>query len=163
MGISAQDRAFKLFGRHQRRFALIVDDPLLALIVRFVVSRDQLDMSDDEFIQRQLQTLRDHVERFPAHEQTTRAMEWVAENAENYRRNWQKNVISRRAPNERCPDCPLTGGSGTGHCEVHSHWLQLLRMYLAGELTSDAYVEDTLELLHQHKADLRVTGQRQVV
>ena len=141
---------------------LIVDDPLLALIVRFVVGQDRPDLSDDEFIRRQLQTLREHVDRFPAQEQAARAMEWVAENAENYRRSWQNNVVSQCAPNERCPDCPLTGGAGQGHCDVHSRWLQLLRVYLAGELSSEAYVGDTLELLRHHKTDLRVSRQRQV-
>ena len=141
---------------------LIVDDPLLALIVRFVVDQDQLDLSDEEFIQRQLQTLRDYLERFPPQEHTARAMAWVAENAEGYRRSWQKNVVSRCAPNERCPDCPLTGGTGQGHCEVHARWLQLLRMYLADDISSECYVEDTLDLLRRYKTDLRVTRQREV-
>lgn len=140
---------------------LIVDDPLLALIVRFVVGQDRLDMSDEEFIQRQLQTLQRYVERFPAHEHAARAMEWVAENAEGYRRSWQKNLVSRCAPNQRCPDCPLASSSGQGHCEVHARWLQLLGAYVEGQIGSEAYVQDTLELLRQHKAELRVTGQRQ--
>jgi len=141
---------------------LIVDDPLLALIVRFVVGQEQLEISDEEFVQRQLQTLREYVDRFPPHEHTARAMEWVAENAESYRRGWQQNVVARSAPSQRCPDCPLTGSAGQGHCEVHARWLQLLRAYIAGEISSEAYVEDTLELLRRHKTDLRVTRQRQV-
>ena len=139
----------------------IVDDPLLALIVRFVVGQDKLDISDEEFVQRQLETLREYVDRFPADEHTARAMEWVAKNAESYRRSWQQNVVARSAPSQRCPDCPLAGSVGQGHCEVHARWLKLLRTYMAREIGSEAYVEDTLELLRQHKTDLWITRQRE--
>ena len=88
--------------------------------------------------------------------------EWVVENAESYRRSWQQSVVARSAPSQRCPDCPLTGSTGEGHCDVHARWLHLLRAYITGEIGSEAYVADTLELLRRHKADLRVSGQRQV-
>ena len=65
---------------------LIVDDPLLALIMRFVTDPSQPDRTNDEFIKRQIRTLKEYVDQFPPEEQGMRAMEWIERHARRYRR-----------------------------------------------------------------------------
>lgn len=75
----------------------ITEDPLLALIVRFVVSEDRKEhTTDEEFVQRQLATLQAYVDRYPAEEKQPRAMQWIEQHAESYRREWQKKCCPTR-------------------------------------------------------------------
>ena len=134
----------------------IVDDPMLALIMRFVLGREQLDISDQVYFQRQLETLQEYVGRFPDEERQMRAMEWIEQHAENYRRSWQRNQAAKAARRKRCADCPLKDGGSSRNCSVHGRWLLLLNHYLAGELTSSQYVEDSLRLLREHKSELKI-------
>jgi hypothetical protein len=135
----------------------IVDDPLLALIVRFVTRDDGIDVSDQEFARRQLATLKSYVSGYPESERSERAMEWVEQHAESYRRDWQKKVVSHHIVNQRCPDCPLQdGGDKALTCVIHKQWLQLLNEYLNDEIDSRKYVADSLELLREHKNELKL-------
>ena len=136
----------------------IVDDPVLALIMRFVIDREPLDVSDEAFLQRQLETLKNHVAQFPKEQQQPKAMEWIERHAENYRRAWQRTVISKTASKKRCADCPLLRQAGSGNCAVHGKWLALLQRYLSDELSSAEYVEDALRLLQAHKSELKITS-----
>ena len=56
---------------------LRVDDPLLSLILRFVISGDELKETDDAFIQRQIETLQAHVAQFPEADKEEKALEWI--------------------------------------------------------------------------------------
>ena len=135
----------------------IVDDPVLALIMRFVIDREPLDVSDEAFLQRQLETLKTHLAQFPKEQQQPKAMEWIERHAVNYRRGWRRTVISKTALKERCTDCPLLDHAGAGNCAVHGQWLALLKRYLSDELSSAEYVEDALRLLQAHKSELKIT------
>jgi len=135
----------------------IVDDPMLALIVRFVAGHKELYAADDEFLEHQLEVLKSHVAQFPKEQQSAKALEWIEQYAEIYRRDWQKKVVSRQAGNKRCNDCPLIlNGYSSGICVVHNRWIKLLKRYLSEQITSATYVEDTLRLLEENKTELKV-------
>ena len=87
-------------------------------------------------------------------------MEWIAVHAQQYRRQWQKSAVAQALSKARCPDCPLTGGQRTSRCEIHDLWLKLLQQYIADEISSQEYVENTLSLLSQYKNRLKVRSPR---
>lgn len=134
----------------------VLDDAMLALIVRFVADVDHLRMNDEEFFLAQVAAVKVHAARFPENQRGEKVMEWIEEYAEKYRRDWQRNSVSRNLSDKRCTDCPLIGTNDGSHCEIHSHWVQLLQSYNASEITSRTYVEDTLRLLKLQKANLQV-------
>jgi hypothetical protein len=132
----------------------IVDDPLLALILRFVVDTDQSPDANEQFLQIQLRAMRRYLDRFPEQEQGERAMDWIERHAKEYRRSWQRREASRRTFHLRCVDCPLAGLGMAEHCEIHEQWLYLLRRYISGEVASAGFVEGALELLRNAKEHL---------
>ena len=138
----------------------IVDDPLLALITRFMGDTQHLDVSDAEFLLRQIAAIEHYVEQFPPGERNTHAMEWIAVHAQQYRRQWQKSAVAQALSKARCPDCPLTGGQRISRCEIHDLWLKLLQQYISDEISSQEYVENTLNLLGQYKNRLKVRSPR---
>jgi hypothetical protein len=132
------------------------DDPMLALITRFVVREtDHPDVSDEQYLQDQLAEIRRHVERFPAEQQEQAALGWIAEHAERYRREWRKKKLSNLILDRRCPDCPLTDDGSRTSCMIHKRWVGLLNEYIAGEINSDRYIRETLRLLGEHKDCLK--------
>ncbi len=131
----------------------------MALIVRFVVSEDRKEhTTDEEFVQRQLATLQAYVDRYPAEEKQPRAMQWIEQHAESYRREWQKKVLPHQAAERRCNDCPLGSGDSVHHCAIHMKWLKLLQTYLKDEIDSVEYVQNALDMLREHKDELRIQG-----
>ena len=140
----------------------IVDDPMLALIMRFVSKGESLSASNnEEFLQRQVVAIGEYVAQFPEEEKAKRAMEWIGAYAEQYRKDWQCNVATQQFSNKRCPDCPLIANESASHCEIHEHWQLLLESYASNDITSGKYVEDALRLLEEHKARLHI-GTKQV-
>lgn len=138
----------------------IVDDPMLALIMRFVSNGDSLNVSDQDFLQRQVKAIGEYVTQFPEEEKAKRAMEWIETFAEHYRKEWQRNVATQQFSEKRCPDCPLIANAHDSHCEIHEQWLKLLESYASNEITSSRYVEDALRLLEEHKAHLQITAKK---
>jgi hypothetical protein len=136
----------------------IADDPLLVLIVRFVVDGNEPDASNDEFIRQQLRVLKEYVAGFPEQEQGAKALEWISKHAERYRRNWQRRTVSRRTSLTRCDDCPLNKLDASQHCEIHEQWLYLLQRYIAGDCSSKKYVKKALKMLKHHKKQLKHRG-----
>jgi hypothetical protein len=134
----------------------IVDDPLLALISRFMCQNQHLEVSDAEFLLRQISAIEDYVGPFPDSERNQRAMEWIAAHAREYRRQWQKNAVAQVLVKARCPDCPLLGERRSPQCEIHAFWLSLLQHYIADDISSQEYVESTLKLLSRYKERLKV-------
>lgn len=130
----------------------------MALIVRFVVSEERNEHADAEFVQRQLATLKAYVDSYPAEEKQPRAMQWIEQHAAHYRREWQKKILPRQATENRCNDCPLDSGNLKRHCTIHGKWLKLLNAYLGDQIDSGEYVRNALELLREHKDELRVSG-----
>ncbi|TVR59651.1 MAG: hypothetical protein EA420_15490 [Candidatus Competibacteraceae bacterium] len=139
----------------------IVDDPMLALITRFRGEDAQnLEISDEEFLLRQIAIVKNHVRQFPDSERSARAMEWIATHARQYRRQWQRHAVAKTLIKVRCPDCPLAGEQRSS-CEIHAFWLKLLQHYIADELSSQEYVESALKLLDQYKNRLKIGLARQ--
>ncbi len=134
----------------------IVDDPTLALITRFIGDARTLDVSDTEFLLRQIAAINQYVSGFPDHERQMRALEWIEVHASQYRQQWQKQAVMNALSKMRCADCPLTGGSRQSPCTIHKQWSRLLQKYADDHLSSHDYVEATLKLLDNHKRRLKV-------
>lgn len=132
----------------------VVDDPVLALIVRFVVGARELRVSDEPFLQRQVELLQQHVADYPEEEQEEQAIAWIAQHAERYRTEWQNRVVKKQARQVRCVDCPMSMKTADSHCVVHFQWLDLLKRYASNELNAVEYVKASLEILQGHKEEL---------
>ena len=133
----------------------VVDDPFMALILRFVVAFDETESSNEEYLQIQLKALHKHLAPHPEAEHRARAMEWIAEHAARYRRDWERNPLASRTVYLRCKDCPLADLDAAEQCEIHEQWLYLLHRYLENERSSREYIEDALALLGRYKEQHR--------
>ena len=138
---------------------LIIDDPMLALIARFVAKDiDNLNVSDETFLQDQITEIRRHIERSPKTQQQQLALEWIKEYAEQYRHEWRRRTFSKAVFDKRCADCPLIHDSSSSVCIIHSKWVALLKEYVGYDIGSDEYIEETLNLLEQNKTNLKVSA-----
>jgi hypothetical protein len=135
----------------------IVDDPTLALIMRFGGAEPTSMLSEVDFLLKQVAAIEHYVDRFPQDERQVRALEWIEGHACQYRQQWQKQAAIGLLANARCADCPLARGSQTAPCPIHKKWLQLLHRYATNEISGQQYIEDTLKLLKNQKDRLRVT------
>jgi hypothetical protein len=108
-------------------------------------------------MQQQVTAIQAYVAQFPNNERNWRAIEWIEKHARQYRKSWQRGYISRWMKNLRCPDCPLADGHPISHCDIHERWSNLLANYADDKITSREYVEETLTILREHKAQLKVT------
>jgi hypothetical protein len=137
----------------------IIDDPLLALIARFVVEDiDNPDISDEIYLQHQVAEIRRYIGNAPGKQQQQLALAWIKEHAEQYRQEWQRRTFSRIVRDKRCADCPLIHDGSKSSCVIHGKWSALLSAYIAGEIGSDAYIEETLNLLKQQKSNLKISA-----
>ena len=133
----------------------VVDDPFLALILRFVVDTADSASTNKEFLDGQLKAMRQHLAQFPKAEHGSRAMEWIGQRAAKYRRDWERNTLANRTVYLRCADCPLIDAGAAEQCEIHEQWLYLLHRYLGYEVTTRDYIEDSLSLLREYKDQLK--------
>ncbi len=133
-----------------------IDDPMFALMLRFVGYNQEIPFCDHEFIQKQLKTIQEHIEKFPLEEQEIRAIEWVEKYAREYRKRWEKEILDKEFSRQRCPDCPLSEINISEHCQIHGQWMELLQQYVADEIDSKKYIENALKFLAQHKKDIKI-------
>ena len=137
----------------------IIDDPMLALIARFVVEDiDNISISDEMYLQHQVAAIRSYIEGAPRKQQQQLALAWIKEHAEQYRQEWQRRTFSKSVLDKRCVDCPLIHDSSKSSCVIHSKWAVLLNEYIADEIGSDIYIEETLNLLNQNKSNLKISA-----
>jgi len=137
----------------------IIDDPVLALIARFVVEDiDNPSISDEMYLQHQVAEIRSYIENAPGKQQQQLALEWIKEHAEQYRQQWQRRTFSKIVLDKRCADCPLIHDSSKSSCDIHSRWVVLLNEYIVDEIGSDIYIEETLNLLNQNKNNLKISA-----
>lgn len=132
----------------------IVDDPMLALIARFVMDTEHLDMSDDHFLRAQVQAIEAHVHQFPEDQRQSRALEWIDQHAKQYRIAWQRRAVVDGLTQRRCSDCPLVRDDAGARCKIHAEWVRLLQDYVDDKVSSRQYVEEALRLLKDNKAML---------
>ena len=136
----------------------IVDDPTLALIARFVVKDiNNISVSDENYLKQQCTELRSYIGNATGAEQEQIALTWIRDHAERYREEWLKSNFAKILHDKRCPDCPIIDNHSTSHCIIHRRWIGLLEEYLADEINSERYIEETLKLLNQHKQSLKVS------
>lgn len=133
-----------------------INDPMFALILRFVGRNQKVAFEDDKFIQKELKVIQAHIEQFPPEERELRALEWIEAHAYGYRKTWEKETIGKQLSRQRCPDCPLTVVDDSEHCEIHEEWLSLLQRYADHEISSREYVENALGLIGKHKENLKI-------
>lgn len=133
-----------------------INDPMFALILHFVGRYREIEVCDNEFIQKELHAIQEHVKKFPPREQELRALEWIEEHAKEYRKAWERKVVVQEFSGQKCPDCPLARRNNSRHCQIHDQWAALLQRYSEDEINSKEYVERVLRLLTQHKEDLKV-------
>jgi hypothetical protein len=137
----------------------IIDDPMLALIARFVVEDiDNLSISDEMFLKQQVAEVSSYIENAPGKQQQQLALEWIKDHAEQYRQEWRKRTFSKVVLDKRCTDCPLIHDSSKSSCIIHSRWTVLLKEYVADKVDSDIYIEETLNLLNQNKTNLKISA-----
>jgi len=128
---------------------------MLALITRFAACCEDPTVSEEAFLRQQCDQIREYVTGVSEDQSQDRALQWIMDHAEDYRRKWHTNVVAQKAPLSRCPDCPLEGRGGASACEIHERWLELLNQYVAGTISSKDYVLDNLNLLRLHKEQLK--------
>ena len=132
---------------------------MLALIARFVVEDiDNISISDEMFLRHQVAEIRSYIENAPRKQQQQLALAWIKEHAEQYREGWQRRAFSKIVLDKRCVDCPLIHDSSKSSCVIHSKWAVLLNEYIADEIDSDIYIEETLSLLYQNKTNLKISA-----
>lgn len=133
-----------------------IDDSVFALILRFAGFKQELSFHADDFLKKQLQEIAAHIKQYPPEERRSHALRWIEQYAGEYRKSWNKEVITREVLDHKCSDCPLDNGNAAEHCEIHDQWLELLKKYATYEINSQEYVENALALLSAHKEDLRI-------
>lgn len=136
----------------------ILDDPMLALIARFVIKDiDNINISDQLFLQQQLIELKNHTDGLPQEQRHSIAMEWIKEHAERYRQEWDSKTITERIFTRRCTDCPIINNGTMSFCVIHKKWNELLEAYSVRNIESEEYIKETLDLLTQHKNRLKIS------
>ncbi|MDX2494087.1 MAG: hypothetical protein QNK27_03910 [Desulfuromusa sp.] len=133
-----------------------IDDSVFALILRFAGFKQELSFHTDDFLKKQLQEIEAHINQYPPEERRSHALRWIEQYASEYRKSWNKEVVTKKVLDHKCADCPLDNGDAIEHCEIHDQWLALLQKYAADEINSQEYVENALALLATHKEDLRI-------
>ena len=138
---------------------IMLDDAMLALIARFVVNDvEHLAASEEKFLQHQFLEIKNLIKDEPPEKHQQVVIAWIKEHAERYRNEWQKKVMAQHLLQHRCADCPLQSDGASSNCIIHNKWSLLLKDYVAGNIESDKYVEETLQLLEKHKTKLKITS-----
>jgi hypothetical protein len=134
-----------------------IDDPMFALILRFIGHNKQVHFCDEGFLHKQVKAIQEHVKKFPPEERQLRAIEWIEKYARQYRKNWEEETIVKKFLGKRCSDCPIHKSKfKVFKCQVHDKWMQLFQQYATDEISSKQYVEKNLKLLRQHKEQLKI-------
>ena len=135
-----------------------IDDPLLALILRFVVEDSDSDLPREACMRLQVTLIQQHIAAFTPQEREARAIEWVEQHARRFREECKgKLVAAALAEQARCRDCPLLETADGSPCVIHDRWAALVREYVEEQLSSAEYVRNSLALLQDHKDQLKVT------
>ncbi len=133
-----------------------IDDAMFALILRFVGFNQKISFNSNKFRKEQLQEIKEYISQSPPDEQGVHAIKWIEQYAAEYRKTWNRDFIDEEFSNYRCTDCPLCDDSILEHCQIHDRWLELLQKYVTELIDSQEYIENTLKLLTNHKAHLKI-------
>jgi len=134
-----------------------IDDPTLALIVRFVGSDTVEPIPQQECMRLQIALIRDHVAGYPREQQEARAMAWIEDHAQRFREECRGKLLATALSGDnRCEDCPLSDAPGQGVCSIHDRWAALLHDFIGERVSSRDYIEQCLVLLREQKDRLRI-------
>jgi len=133
-----------------------INDTMFAMILRFIGNNQDISFCNEEFLKKQFKTIQEHINQFPEEEKRYRTFEWIEKYAKEYRKNWEKEILTMKLADQRCPDCPLIHSSNTEPCQIHVEWLELLQQYVTDKINSSEYVENVLNLLSAHKEQLKI-------
>jgi len=133
-----------------------INDTMFALILRFIGNNQDISFCNEEFLQKQFKTIQEHISQFPPEEQRYRTFEWIEKYAKEYRKSWEKEILTMKFSDQRCPDCPLVHSSDIEPCKIHTQWLELLQQYVTDTINSSEYVENVLNLLAAHKEQFKI-------
>ena len=61
-----------------------INDPMFALILRFVGGNQKIAFEDDKFIKKELKVIQSYIEQFPPEERELRAIEWIEAHSYGY-------------------------------------------------------------------------------
>lgn len=144
-------------GRRDRRYMNEIDDPLLALILRFVVADADSKLPDEACMRLQVTLIQEHIAAFPPEDREAHAITWVEQHARRFREECKGKLVAKALVDDgRCRDCPLLETADAGQCIVHERWAALVRAYVDRRLSSSEYVRDCLALLQEQKHRLKV-------
>lgn len=139
-----------------------IDDPLLALIVRFVVAEADSELPQEACMRLQVTLIRQHIAAFPPEDREAHAFKWVERHAHRFREDCKGKLVAAALADEgRCRDCPLLDTEGGRPCVIHERWCELVDEYFDRKLSSAEYVSNSLALLQDHKDQLKVTMLRE--
>jgi len=134
-----------------------IDDSMFALMMRFIGFSQDMSFENQGFLKRQLKEIKEYVGQCDPYEKNFRAIKWIELYADEYRKSWNKKIITDKFLEYRCPDCPICGDSNSHeHCQIHNKWLELLQKYITKNIESQEYVEETLKLLSDNKEHLKI-------
>ena len=135
-----------------------IDDPLLALIVRFMVAETDSALPHEACMRLQVALIQDHIATSPPEDREARAIEWVEQHARRFREECRGKLVAAALAGEaKCRDCPLLERAGDDPCVIHQRWAALVHRYVDEQLSSAEYVRECLALLQDHKDQLRVS------
>jgi hypothetical protein len=138
-----------------------IDDPLLALILRFVVADADSSLPREVCMRLQVRLIQEHIAAFPPQEREAYALEWVEQHARRFREECKGRLADAAlADVVRCRDCPLLELEDGSRCIIHERWVALLHEYVDKKSSSAEYVRNSLALLQAHKDQLKVAMQR---
>lgn len=138
-----------------------IDDPLLALILRFVVAEADSDLPHEACMRLQVTLIQEHIAAFPPEDREAHAIEWVEQHARRFRKDCRGKLIAAALADEaKCRDCPLLETAGGSPCIIHKRWAALIHAYVDKQLSSAEYVRNSLALLQNHKDQLKVSRLR---
>ncbi len=141
-----------------------IDDPTLALIVRFIGTKAGEPLTQQECMRLQVTLIREHVAAYPQEEQEAQAMAWIENHAERFRAECREKLLATALTgNNRCVDCPLSDTADSGVCAIHDRWATLLQDFIEDRVTSRNYIQECLALLREQKDLLKVVATESTV
>jgi len=68
---------------------------MLALITRFAACCEDPTVSEEAFLRQQCDQIREYVTGVSEDQSQDRALQWIMDHAEDYRRKWHTNVVAQ--------------------------------------------------------------------
>lgn len=134
-----------------------IDDPTLALIVRFIGTKAGKPLTQQECMRLQVALIREHIAPYPREQHEKQAMAWIEKHAERFREECREKLLATALSGDnRCVDCPLADAADAGVCAIHDRWATLLQDFIEERVSSRDYIDQCLMLLREQKDRLKI-------